>query len=84
MCYILKHILNKKIDQGATVLHIQNIAGDDSGGVHKANHIGRNAFMFYSLNCFQQVIHLYFLWGLPTSKGVCLPFNDESCGTQAI
>jgi hypothetical protein len=50
----------------------------------KATQTGRNAFIILSLNYFQQVVHLYFLWGLPNSKGVCLPFNDESCGTQAI
>ena len=40
--------------------------------------------MCYLLNCFQQVVQLNFLWGLPTSKGVCLPYSDESCRTKAM
>ena len=78
-----QHILQKKIDQRCySALHTE-ITGDDSGILHKANHSGRNAFMCYLLNCFQQVVLLYFLWGLPTSKGVCLPCSDESCRTKS-
>ena len=35
-----------------------------------------------SLRGVQRFVHLYFLWGLPTSKGVCLPYSDESCHTK--
>ena len=65
------------------MLQVKNLTGDHSGVKHKATQIGRIAFMFYSLNCFQQVVQLYFLWGLPTSKGVCLPCSDESCRTKS-